>query len=82
MGALTERDKEVLEFIKKYMKDHNTVPTIREIGRGIHMTSTSTIQSHMKRLECEGELIRISDGSFRYSVKGMRYIEDDRDQDS
>ena len=73
----TKRDQETLDFIKNYMKANGTTPTIREVGEGLGLYSTSSVHSHFKRLMMHGDLLPIKDKSFRYKVKGMRYVEDD-----
>lgn len=73
---MTKRDKEVLEYIKEYMTTHGTVPTIREICKGLGLYSTSSAHAHFQKLIKEGEIIPVADNSYRYRVKGMRYIED------
>ena len=75
MGNLTQKDKEVLEYIKKYMLENGTTPTIREIGIAVHLYSTSTVHKHFQRLVDKGYIEQLSDGkSYKYRVKGMRYV--------
>ena len=71
---MTKRDKEILEFIKGFMLENGTTPTIREIGDGVGLYSTSSVYSHMQKLIKLGEIIPLKSRSFRYRVKGMRYI--------
>ena len=73
---MTKRDEEVLRFIKSYMIENGTVPTIREIGKGMGLYSTSSVYTHLQKLIKEGEIIPISDRSYRYKVKGMRYTDE------
>ena len=74
---MTKRDKDVLEFIKGFMLEYGTTPTIREIGDGVGMYSTSSVHKHIQNLVKLGEVIPIKDRTFKYKVKGMRYVEDD-----
>lgn len=74
--GLTKRDKETLDYIKRYMKESGMTPTIREIGKGLGLYSTSSVHNHVQRLIDLGYMERISNGTFRYKVKGMRYVED------
>lgn len=74
--TLTKRDQEILRFIKKYMMEHGTTPTIREIGNGVGLYGTSTVHVHFQRLI---ELGYIEQHNRRYTVKGMRYVEDGSD---
>lgn len=72
---LTKRDQEILDFIKKYMLEHGTTPTIREIGDGVGLYGTSTVHVHFQRLI---DLGYITQYNRRYTVKGMKYIEVDQ----
>lgn len=75
MGGLTKKDKEMLEFIKNYMLENGTTPTIREIGQGVQLYSTSTVHKHFQRLVDKGYIEQLSDGkSYKYRVKGMKYV--------
>lgn len=76
MGNITKRDLEILSFIKNYMLKNGTTPTIRDIGDGVGLYSTSSVYKHFQRLVSYGYIYPVSDKTFRYSVKGMRYIED------
>jgi repressor LexA len=78
MRGLSKRDKEVLDYIKKYMIDKGMTPTIREIGLGVNLYSTSSVHSHFKNLVHAGYITQIPDGkSSRYKVKGMKYIDEE-----
>lgn len=54
MEELTKRQKDVLNFIKKYIVSHGYPPTVREIGNGLDISSPATIQSHLVNLENKG----------------------------
>lgn len=77
MDKLTKRDKEILECIKRYMKEHGTTPTIREIGECVGLYSTSSVHIHFQKLVATGDIIPVTGKSYRYAVKGMRYVEND-----
>ena len=74
---LKGRDKDVLNFIKKYMKENGVTPTIREIGTGIGMRSTSSVHGHFMKLVALGYIEQVCDKGDRYKVKGMEYVERD-----
>lgn len=71
---MTKRDKDILVFIKNYMVEYGITPTIREIGQGVGLYSTSSVHKHLQKLAKEGEITPVK--SYRYTVKGMRYVED------
>src|SRR2546423_3453795 len=48
---LTKRQREIFEFIKKYSAQHGYPPTVRDIGKAIGLTSSSTVHAHLSSLE-------------------------------
>ena len=74
---MTKRDKEILDFIKDYMVKNGTVPSIREIGEGVCLYSTTSVYKHMQDLVRLGEIIPVKTKSYRYIVKGMRYVREE-----
>lgn len=74
---MTKRDKEILDFIKDYMVKNGTVPSIREIGEGVCLYSTTSVYKHMQNLVRLGEIIPVKTKSYRYIVKGMRYVREE-----
>jgi repressor LexA len=54
---LTKRQKEIFDFIKRYSAEHGYPPTVRDIGKAIGLTSSSTVHTHLSNLEKLG-LIR------------------------
>jgi repressor LexA len=55
---LTKRQKEIFEFIKRYSDSHGYPPTVRDIGKAIGLTSSSTVHAHLSNLEKVGLLRR------------------------
>ena len=55
---LTKRQKEIFEFIKRYSDRHGYPPTVRDIGKAIGLTSSSTVHAHLSNLEKVGLLRR------------------------
>lgn len=51
---LTNRQKEALTFIKKYIANKGFPPSIREIGAGLKLNSSATAFVHVKNLEDKG----------------------------
>lgn len=74
---MTKRDKEILDFIKDYMVEHGTIPTVREIGEGVCLYSTTSVYKHMQNLVRLGEIIPVKEKSYRYIVKGMKYVREE-----
>lgn len=61
---ITKRQKDVLDFIKKYIADHGYPPAIREICKGVNLSSPATVFVHMKNLEQLG-YIKTTSNKFR-----------------
>ncbi len=55
---LTRRQQEIFDFIKRYSAEHGYPPTVRDIGRAIGLTSSSTVHAHLANLEKVGLLRR------------------------
>ncbi len=55
---LTKRQQEIVDFIKKYSAKYGYPPTVRDIGKAIGLTSSSTVHAHLSNLEKVGLLRR------------------------
>jgi repressor LexA len=55
---LTERQRDVYEFVVRYTDDHGYPPTVREIGEAVGLASPSTVHAHLANLERAGYLRR------------------------
>ena len=55
---LTKRQQEIFDFIKRYSSSHGYPPTVRDIGKAIGLTSSSTVHAHLANLEKLGLLRR------------------------
>ena len=64
MKELTNKQTEVLNFIKKYTATHGYPPSIREICAGLNLSSPATVHAHVKKLENAG-VIKTSNNKFR-----------------
>ena len=53
---LTRRQKDVLDFIKKYSAEHGFPPAIREICEGVGLSSSATAFVHVRNLQDAGYL--------------------------
>lgn len=61
---ITKRQKDVLDYIKKYIATHGYPPAIREICKGVNLSSPATVFVHMKNLEQLG-YIKTTSNKFR-----------------
>jgi repressor LexA len=55
---LTKRQQEIFDFVKSYAGEHGYPPTVRDIGKAIGLTSSSTVHAHLANLEKLGLLRR------------------------
>jgi repressor LexA len=55
---LTKRQQEIFDFVKQYVGEHGYPPTVRDIGKAIGLTSSSTVHAHLANLEKLGVLRR------------------------
>ena len=55
---LTKRQQEIFDFVKRYGGEHGYPPTVRDIGKAIGLTSSSTVHAHLANLEKLGLLRR------------------------
>ncbi len=55
---LTKRQQEILDFIKRYSAKQGYPPTVRDIGKAVGLTSSSTVHAHLANLERAGLLRR------------------------
>jgi len=56
--APTERQERILEVIREFTESHGYPPSVREIGERVGLSSSSTVQSHLKSLEKRGLIHR------------------------
>ncbi|MEW6275791.1 MAG: transcriptional repressor LexA [Bacillota bacterium] len=60
MSELTEREQQILEYIQKAIAEKGYPPSVREIGKAVGLSSTSTVHAYLNRLEKKGCLRRDS----------------------
>jgi repressor LexA len=56
--VLTDRQREIYDFITGYVDGHGYPPTVREIGEAVGLASPSTVHAHLANLERAGMLRR------------------------
>lgn len=78
--VLTDRQREVLEFIRREMKEHSRPPTAREICRRFGFASPRAATQHLLALERKGYLTRRLGESrnlvLEHSVAGVPIVGD------
>ena len=48
---MSEKQKEILEIIKTFIKENGYSPTIREICKLANIKSTAAVHAHIKKLK-------------------------------
>src|SRR5271165_1068612 len=58
MQGLTDRQQQVLHYIRQSITDRGYPPTLREIGAHMGIRSTNGVNDHLRALERKGYLTR------------------------
>ena len=57
-GKISQKQKEILEYIKQEILNKGYPPAVREICEAVHLKSTSSVHSHLETLEKNGYIRR------------------------
>ena len=57
-GKISDKQREILEYIKKEILNKGYPPTVRDISEAVHLKSTSSVHSHLETLEKNGYIRR------------------------
>ena len=57
-GKITDKQEEILEYIKEMILKKGYPPAVREICEAVHLKSTSSVHSHLESLEKNGYIRR------------------------
>lgn len=75
---MKRRHKDILDFCKRYMRENGYPPSVREIGDGIGLKSTSSTCQYMKEMRELGLIISGPELSPRaFAIPGVRYTFED-----
>ncbi|MCU1258844.1 MAG: SOS-response transcriptional repressor, LexA [Bryobacterales bacterium] len=77
--ALTRRQKEVVEFIAKFVDENGYSPSYEEIARGLNLASLATVHKHIGALETKNYLKRSFNQSRSLEV-APKYLQEQRRQ--
>ena len=53
-GDISEKQREILEFLKNSILNRGYPPAVREICKAVHLKSTSSVHAHLEALEQNG----------------------------
>ncbi len=70
MRPLTERQREILDFILQMIADEGRFPSYREIGAHFGLTSPATVSQHLEALAVKGALTK--NGRFYAPAEELR----------
>lgn len=56
--VLYKRQRELLDFIQDFIKNHGYSPTLEEMCRALNISAVSTVHEHLKILEAKGVIHR------------------------
>jgi repressor LexA len=56
--VLTPPQERLFQFIREFIERKTCPPTVREIQRGLAMSSTSLVAFHLRNLEKKGAIVR------------------------
>ena len=82
-GKISAKQQEILEYIKETILSKGYPPAVREICEAVHLSSTSSVHSHLETLEKNGYIrrdptkprtIEICDDSFQMVRREMTSI--------
>lgn len=57
-GKITQKQSEILEYMKNEILNRGFPPSVREICEAVHLKSTSSVHSHLETLEKKGYIRR------------------------
>lgn len=58
MNDLTEKQRQIFDFLCASLREEGSIPTVREIGRAFGMASTNAVHAHLAALERKGYISR------------------------
>ena len=74
---MTQRQQQIYNFIVAYIEENLCPLSVREIGDGVGLYSTSSVYEHLKTLENKG-YIEIKKNSPRaIKVKGYKFVKEE-----
>jgi SOS regulatory protein LexA len=56
---LTKRQKQIFDYLKKFIKEKGYSPSLEEIGRHFRLSSLSTVHQHLENLRAKGYLEKL-----------------------
>jgi repressor LexA len=57
----TDPQARILAYLRAWVADHGEPPSLRQLGRGVGMSSPSSVLYHLRRLEEHGAVRQTDD---------------------
>ena len=73
---LTKRQKQILDYLKKYLKENDYAPSLEETRRHFRLSSIATIHQHIQTLKEKGYLKKIENQPRSIELNKKRKISD------
>ena len=71
---MKERHRQIRDYIVQYTISHGWPPSVREIGEGVGLESTSSVQLHLKQMEDAGIITMVPGQPRCITVPGLGII--------
>ena len=68
---LTERQDQILDFVKTHQRTHGVPPSTRQIGRKLD-SSQATVMGHLRALAKKSQLEKLADGKWGLKAAGVQ----------
>lgn len=68
---LTERQDQILDFVKTHQRTHGVPPSTRQIGRQL-VASQATVMGHLRALAKKSQLEKLADGKWGLKAAGVQ----------
>src|ERR1700676_4956075 len=75
--AVTKRQKQVLDFVARFIEDNGYSPSYAEIAKGLDLASLATVHKHISTLEAKQYLKRGFNQSRSLDL-GPKYVQENR----
>ena len=75
--VLTRRQRQVMDFVSDFLREHGYSPSFQEIARGLQLNSVATVHKHISTLERKGFLKRGANQS-RSLEPGPKFLQEAR----
>lgn len=72
MNNLSEKQNQILEFLREFLDEKDYPPSIRDIQEGCHISSTSVVDYNLRKLEDKGFIRRDREVSRGIEILGSR----------